>query len=104
MELKVYDIFKSKFSEHEAATVIEYFDVKAKEIIEEKGQVYQSLQNKDLEIIRNDLHTLFATKEDIAKVEVKLSESKSEMIKWMFIFWIGQVTITVGLMLIYLKK
>ena len=104
LELKVYEIFKSKFSEQEAATVIEYFEVKAKEVIEEKGQSYQSLQNKDMEILRNEMHNLFATKKDIASLEVKIVETKSEMIKWMFIFWIGQVAVTVGLIMIYLKK
>ncbi len=104
LELKVYEIFKSKFSEQEAATVIEYFEVKAKEVIEEKGQSYQSLQNKDMEILRNEMHNLFATKKDIASLEVKIVETKSEMIKWMFIFWIGQVAVTVGLIMVYLKK
>ena len=104
LELKVYEIFKSKFSEQAAATVIEYFEVKAKEVIEEKGQSYQSLQNKDMEILRNEMHNLFATKKDIASLEVKIVETKSEMIKWMFIFWIGQVAVTVGLIMIYLKK
>ena len=36
LELKVYDILKSKFTEAEAATVIEYFEAKAKEKIDEK--------------------------------------------------------------------
>jgi len=31
------------------------------------------------------------TKSDIAQLEAKIAESKSAMIRWMFIFWIGQV-------------
>ena len=57
-----------------------------------------------MEILRNEMHNLFATKKDIASLEVKIVETKSEMIKWMFIFWIGQVAVTVGLIMIYLKK
>jgi hypothetical protein len=65
LELKVYEIFKSKLGEKEAETLIEYFDSKSEKKIAEK---------KDL----------FATKEDLANL-------KAELIKWMFIFWIGQL-------------
>ena len=51
---------------------------------------------------------IYALKEDIAKLEgrldVKIGDVKAEMIKWMFIFWMGQVAITVGLIMVYLKK
>lgn len=60
-ELKVYGIFKSKLGEAEAQTVIEYFEQKSEEKINSK---------KDI----------FLTKED-----------KTDMIKWMFIFWVGQL-------------
>ena len=97
LELKVYEIFKSKFSEQEAATVIEYFDIKAKAIVAEKTEGYQSLQNKDMESIQKVIHTVFASKADLA-------DTKADIIKWMFIFWIGQVAVTFGLILIFLKK
>lgn len=57
--------------------------------------------------ISSDLESktqLFATKEDVAKLDAKISESKSEIIKWMFIFWIGQVLATFGFIVLYLKK
>lgn len=51
---------------------------------------------------------LLATKEDLkttcAALETKLSETKAEMIKWMFIFWIGQVLATTASILLFLKK
>ena len=34
----------------------------------------------------------------------KISETKSELIKWMFIFWTGQITITIGIMLLFVKN
>jgi len=51
---------------------------------------------------------ILATKEDlvkeIARIDTKISESKSETIKWMFIFWIGQVFATFSFILLFLKK
>ena len=49
-----------------------------------------------------------ATKEDVAKVKYDLSkqmgEIKADIIKWMFLFWIGQVGTTLGIILLFLKK
>jgi len=41
--------------------------------------------------------TILATKENLA-------ETKAELIKWMFIFWVGQVITTFGFILLFLKK
>ncbi len=60
-ELKVYEIFKNKLGENKAQIIIEYFEQKSEEKINSK---------KDI----------FLTKED-----------KTDMIKWMFIFWVGQL-------------
>jgi len=97
LDLKVYEIFKSRFSEEEAITIMEYFDIKAKAIVAEKTEGYQSLQNKDMESLQKVIHTVFASKADLA-------DTKADIIKWMFIFWIGQVAVTFGLILIFLKK
>jgi hypothetical protein len=40
---------------------------------------------------------ILATKEDVAN-------AKTETIKWMFVFWIGQVLATFGFILLFLKK
>lgn len=52
--------------------------------------------------------SFFASKEDLANVEGRLSEkiasAESRLIKWMFIFWTGQMTAITTLILLYLKK
>jgi len=67
IELKVYELFKKRFSEDEANVVIEYFEAKAEEKINQK---------KDL----------FLTKDD-----------KVDLIKWMVGFWIAQMAAIIGL-------
>jgi len=76
LELEVYEILKNRFSDKEAAKVIEYFEFKA------EGKY---LQKKDV----------LATKQDIA-------EAKTDIIKWMFIFWIGQLGATAGIVFAFL--
>ena len=69
IDLKIYELFKKRFSEEEAKLVIEYFESKAEEKIKQKKDV-------------------FLTKDD-----------KVDLIKWMVGFWIAQMAATVGLYL-----
>lgn len=82
LELKVYEIFKSKFSEQEAATVIEYFESKAEQ---------KYIEKKDV----------LATKEDVyelrAELLQKIESSKTDMIKWMFGFFVAMLLAILGL-------
>jgi len=48
-----------------------------------------------------DLSVKLMTKLDGAEIrrelEVKIEGTKSEVIKWMFLFWLGQIAVTAGL-------
>lgn len=68
LELEVYEILKSKLGDKEASKVIEYFDKKAEEKINQK---------KDVFLIKDD---------------------KVDLIKWMFLFWIGTISVLSGIM------
>lgn len=39
-----------------------------------------------------------------ASINTKISEAKSDLTKWMFLFWAGQMTISVGILLLILKN
>ncbi len=75
LDLKVYEIFKSKLGEKEAEIVIEYFEAKAEAKYQKKKET-------------------LSTKED-------LSQAKVDLIKWMVGFWIVQMAAIIGL---YLHK
>ncbi len=74
----MYNILKGKLGESEAKALTEYVENKVEKSIEKEKDV-------------------LATKEDLYKLEIKISESKSDIIKWMFIFWIGQIAVTLGI-------
>jgi len=89
LELEVYEIFKNRFTEKEAAKVIEYFESKAEEKISQKKDV-------------------FMTKDDKVEMISRIESSKTDIIKWVFIFWIGQLAAVAGILFallnIYSKK
>ncbi|MGI8581134.1 MAG: hypothetical protein ACR2KX_03015 [Chitinophagaceae bacterium] len=47
---------------------------------------------------------ILATKEDIYQLKIEMKEQKSELIKWMFIFWIGQLGATIAIILLFIKR
>lgn len=58
-------------------------------------------------IVQDELKSnvlLLATKDDVSRLDIKLADTKTELIKWMFIFWIGQIAATFGFILLFLKK
>lgn len=52
LELKVYELFKKRFSEEEARTVIEYFEAKSEEKIQQKKDVFLTKDDK-VDIIKS---------------------------------------------------
>lgn len=77
----MYNILKIKLGDKEAKALTEYVE----------NHVEKSFE-KEIDRI--------ATKEDLLKLDVKLSDTKSEIIKWLFIFWIGQIVVTLAILVL----
>ena len=41
--------------------------------------------------------------EQMAKLRTEISQTRAELIKWMFIFWVGQVGMILGILLAFFK-
>lgn len=41
--------------------------------------------------------------EEISSVNQKISESHANLIKWMFLFWIGQIGVILGILFAFFK-
>lgn len=77
-EIQLYQILRDRLGEKEAQTLVEYVEAK----IEKGFDVKQDI---------------LATKSDISNVRQEISSAKADMIKWMFIFWIGQLGAMIAL-------
>jgi len=42
--------------------------------------------------------------EEISKLAQSISETKADLIKWMFIFWVGQVAVILGILFAFFKN
>jgi hypothetical protein len=81
-EIKLYELLKAKIGEKEAEAFVQILDTKVDQKFDEAKQV-------------------LATKEDIARLVLKIAETKVDLIKWMVGFWIAQMAAIIGL---YLNK
>jgi hypothetical protein len=53
--------------------------------------------------VSDTLQTL-ATKDDLAQVKLDLSNMLGDSVKWLFVFWIGQIGVMMAILLFFLKK
>jgi hypothetical protein len=65
--------------------------------------MFKYIDNKTERSVENSIQSL-ATKEDIANVRKEMADNHAANIKWMFIFWVGQVGATLAIILVFLKK
>ncbi len=91
---------KEEFAKHALATKDEF----ARHALATKDEFAKhTLANKE-EFAKLTL----TTKEDLAKearqLDVKITDVKSEIVRWMFIFWIGQIIAMCSFILIFIKN
>ncbi len=75
---KLYDMLTAKMGREAAENLTSYIEEKIKDELNNKSE-------------------LLATKVDLAN-------TKAEIIKWVFIFWLGQIGVTFGFLSYFLKK
>jgi hypothetical protein len=84
-EIELYEILKSKLGDKEAKTLVEYIEAKVEKKFEDK---------KDI----------LATKLDIEELRTEMQKMKADIIKWMFLFWIGQLASLIAILQIFFRK
>jgi hypothetical protein len=104
---RLYKLLSDKLGSDTTEAMFKYIDNKTERSVE---ATIKTLATKDdLAKVRDEIAKSSANLEEkIANVRYDLSkdigESKADTIKWMFIFWIGQVGATMAIIFLYLKK
>jgi hypothetical protein len=77
-EIELYEILKTKLGDKEAKILVEYIETKV-----------------DKE---------YAAHIDVLSTKVDMANLKADIIKWMFLFWVGQLASLVAIAQIFFKK
>jgi hypothetical protein len=79
-EIELFEVLSQQLGAEKAKSLVQYVEAKVDKRLEDKTSV-------------------FSTKEDIAKLETKIAESKAELLKWMIIlfapFYVGMIVFLV---------
>lgn len=89
---RLYDLLSAKIGKETAENLTNYIADKVREEMDNQSQI---LSTKD---------DIVSLKSEIARLDIKIADSKSDVIKWIPIFWVGQVAATFGFILLFLKK
>src|SRR4030066_816195 len=101
--IELYEILKTKLGEKEAKTLVEYIKAKVGKELEEKKDILATKEDiNGLKIEIEKVRTGMAV--EIEKVRTEMEKTRSDIIKWMFLFWIGQVASLFAILQIFFRK
>ena len=83
-EIQLYNILREKIGDQQVQTLTDYVESRV-----------------DREFEKNK--SILATKSDILELKNQISENKAETIKWMFVFWAGQLLAMFAFLKIFMK-
>jgi len=115
---RLYALLTDKLGSDTTEAMFNYIDNKTVQSVEatiktlatrEDVHITKNDLRKEIGIVKDDLHKeIGIVKDDLAKFKYDLSkqigDSKADTIKWMFIFWIGQVGAMLAILFLFLKK
>ena len=89
-EIKLYELLKARIGEKEAEAFVEIFERRVDKRFEERKSEFILEKDKDKLLTKTYALTIFATKDELVN-------TKSDIIKWMFIFWVGTISVLSGI-------
>jgi hypothetical protein len=100
---RLYKLLSEKLGSDTTEAMFKYIDNKTERSVE--ANIKTLATRDDITSIRAEIVN---TKEEIANlrydIRKEIGEHKADTIKWMFIFWIGQVAATLAIILVFIKK
>jgi hypothetical protein len=85
-------------------TITKLYDLVAVRLGKETAENLTTFIEEKIKCEVDTKASILATKEDVARTDTKIETSKAELIKWMFVFWVGQVIATFGFILLFMNK
>ncbi len=101
LELRVFEVLKERFNEADAKDILQYIDEKAEEktaafVKREDSIKFESTPRTDFTKLEAKIDVKFAAQEtkiteESKRLEIRVAETKNELIRWLFGFWVTLV-------------
>ena len=116
LNIKLYDLARAKLHLNDTdamdfvSSIHELQDHRfenlvTKEYLDQKlFGITEKMNTLDLNSIDRTNNLGISLSEKINKLENSISEFKADNLKWMFIFWVGQMSVTIAVVMIFIKR
>jgi flagellar biosynthesis protein FliP len=113
INLPLYNVLRKalSLSEEDSQNIAKAFQEAIAEKVEEKETTTKEFVSREFagvatkEFVAKEVAELKTElKTDIANLRAEMKADKFDMIKWMFIFWVGQLAAMFGLLYFFIKK
>ena len=108
---RLYKLLSDQLGSDTTEAMFKYIDNKTERSVEATIKTLATKEdlNNGLVGVRNDLNTgLASVRKEMADLKVdihkNMAEHKADNIKWMFVFWVGQVGAMLAIVFLFLKK
>ncbi|MGB9886490.1 MAG: LA_3696 family protein [Moorellales bacterium] len=86
------EVLREKLGEQGARELVNLLNSSVKNLKENIGETAADRLERRLAETKAELQV------GIAEAKTEISKTKAELIKWMFIFWVGQIAVVYGLL------
>ncbi len=105
-DIHLFNLLKNKLGEKEAEQFVGLVKDKINHTMEAKNQTISkdiiSLHN-EVAMFRDEIYKNFATKEDIAKLQIFVARIESKLLLWAFVFWATQLAAIFAFLKLFMK-
>lgn len=103
VNIRLYDFIRKEFNltDEKAKAFAEVISEVIGEDIKQEQPMFKSWFKDDFYRIENQMSEM---RRDINRLDVKISESKTDIVRWLLAFWFGQIAVIAGLLMYFLKK
>jgi uncharacterized membrane-anchored protein len=96
-DIELYETLKAPLGVNGAKTLVNFVEGKVENGFQARLDTFAT--KKDIAVLKQDITELRADLEvKMSQLEVRMSQMESRIIKWMFIFWIGQIATLIAIM------
>lgn len=96
--IDLYQILRTRIGEKEAKALVEFVELKVQVKLKEEMNSFAT--SGDVISLKGEIANV---RDELHQVELKIEKVRSDLIKWMFVFWMGQVSVTVALVMLLMK-
>jgi hypothetical protein len=102
-EIRLYEILKLKLGEKEAEALVQLVQSEVEAKFEQKKEQFITVADKEKLLTKADAIAIFATKEDLAKMQSHLESKINDQLKWLIVMWISQIAAIAALIKLFVK-